>query len=87
MFYHMHLAKSVNHTYNSVEYEVFVHRAEEDGHLRGYIYAGGYGDRIVGMSGKVASDLAHDNKNPVEMLINNMIDEIDAGKFPIPSGS
>ena len=85
MFYHMHLAAKEIHEYDGNEFELVVYRAEEDGHLRGYISSGGFSDRIVEMSGETASDLKADRgDDPPAMLISVMKDEINAGKFPLP---
>ena len=84
MFYHMNLAKKEIHSFQGTEYEVVVYRAEEDGHLRGYISAGGFSNRIAEMSGETAYDMkSTDVADPVEFLMNVMKDEIDAGKFPV----
>ena len=88
MFYHMNLAAKETHEYDGNEFELVVYRAEEDGHLQGYISSGGFSDRIVKMSGEVASDMKTvTGSDPVAMLISVMKDEIDAGKFPLPSST
>ena len=88
MFYHMNLAAKEIHEYDGNEFELVVYRAEEDGHLRGYISSGGFSDRIVEMSGEVASDMkAVTGSDPVATLISVMKDEINAGKFPLPSNT
>lgn len=85
MFYHMNLAAKETHEFDGNEFELVVYRTEEDGHLRGYISSGGFSDRIVEMSGEVASDMkATTGSEPAAMLISAMKDEIDAGKFPLP---
>jgi len=85
MFFHMQLAKKELHTFNGTQYEVVVYRAGEDGHLRGYISAGGFGERIAEMSGDIAHDMkANGFSDPVEFLINAMKGEINASKFPVP---
>ncbi|WP_445367469.1 hypothetical protein ACH5Y9_21050 [Methylomonas sp. BW4-1] len=88
MFYHMNLAAKEIHEYDGNEFELVVYRAEEDGHLEGYISSGGFSDRIVQMSGEVASDMKSvSGSNPVAILISAMKDEIAAGKFPLPSST
>ncbi len=85
MFYHMNLAAKEIHEYDGTEFELAVYRAEEDGHLRGYISSGGFSDRILEMSGEVASDFKTvSGNNPEATLISVMKDEINAGKFPLP---
>lgn len=86
MFFHMNLAAKEVHKYDGNEFELVVYRAEEDGHLRGYISSGGFSDRIVEMTGDVASGMKSATGNdPVAILISVMKDEIDAGKFPSSS--
>ncbi|MFH1935533.1 MAG: hypothetical protein ABIN18_28665 [Pseudomonadota bacterium] len=88
MFYHMNLAGKEIHEFRGDEFEIVVYRAEEDGHLRGYISLGGFSDRIVEMSGETASDMKTVSGNyPVDMLIETMKDEINAGKFHPPSNT
>jgi hypothetical protein len=84
MFYHMNLARKEAHIFQGTEYEIVVYRAEEDGHLRGYISAGGFSDRIAQISGETAHDMkATGDSDPVEFLVNAMKEEINAGKFPV----
>lgn len=88
MFYNMNLAAKEVHKYDGNEFELVVYRAQEDGHLRGYISSGGFSDRIVEMTHEVASDIKTVTGNdPVAMLILVMKDEIDAGKFPSSSST
>lgn len=88
MFYHMNLAGKEVHEYRGNKFEIVVYRAEEDGHLKGYISSGGFSDRIVSMSGETASDMKMGiGSDPVAMLIETMKNEIDAGKFPLPSNT
>ncbi len=88
MFYHMNLAAKEEHEYKGNIYELVVYRAEEDGHLRGYISSGGFSDRIVEMSGETASDMKTvTGANPVTELVSVMKNEIDAGKFPLPNNT
>lgn len=83
MFFHLHLAKKETYKHNDQEYELVVYRAEEDGHLRGYISLGGFGEWVVGMSSAVASNAnATSESSPVDMLIDAMKNEIEAGNFP-----
>lgn len=84
----MNLAGKERHEFRGDEFEIVVYRAEEDGHLRGYISSGGFSDRIVEMSGETASDMKTVSGNdPVAMLIETMKDEINAGKFHLPSNT
>ena len=86
MFYHMRLIKKEIHTYKGAEYEIVIYGAEEDGHLRGYISSGGFSDRIAEMPSEVATDMrVTSNQDPVQMMLNIIKSEIDAGKFPTPS--
>ena len=87
MFYHMNQVGKDTHMYDGNEYEIAVYKADEDNHLRGYISSGGFSDSIVHMSSETASDMRHGTEDPVEMLINTMKDEIDAGKFPVPKNT
>jgi hypothetical protein len=85
MFYHMNLAAKETHEFDGIEFELVVYRAEEDGHLRGYISSGGFGDRIGEMSGEIASDIkVTKGSDPAATLISAMKVEIDAGKFQLP---
>ncbi|MCH7504621.1 hypothetical protein IID04_03170 [PVC group bacterium] len=82
MFYHMNLAGKELHKFEDNEFEIVVYRAEEDGHLRGYISSGGFSDRIAEISGEIASDMKTVSGNdPVAALIDNIKTEINAGKF------
>ncbi|CAB1058352.1 hypothetical protein D1BOALGB6SA_3108 [Olavius sp. associated proteobacterium Delta 1] len=84
MFYHMNLAAKETHKFEGNEFELVVYRAEEDGHLRGYISSGGFSDRIAEISGETASDMKSETGNdPADTLISLMKDEINAGKFPL----
>ena len=88
MFFHMNLATKDKHEFAGHTFELVVYRAEDDGHLRGYISSGGFSERIVEMSGETASDMKTvTGSDPVEALISVMKDEIDAGKFPLPSST
>lgn len=88
MFYHMNLAGKEMHEYHGNKFEIVVYRAEEDGHLKGYISSGGFSDRIVSMSGETAGDMKMGTgRDPVAMLIETMKNEINAGKFPLPSNT
>jgi hypothetical protein len=88
MFFHMNLAAKYKHEFAGHTFELVVYRSEEDGHLRGYISSGGFSERIVEMSGETASDMETvTGSDPVEALISVMRDEIDAGKFLLPSST
>jgi hypothetical protein len=83
LFNHLNLAKKEEHQYHGTKYEIAVYRAE-DGHLHGYISAGGFCDSIGEMSSEVAYDMKTTNEDdPVECLINAMKGEIDSGKFHV----
>lgn len=86
MLYHMNLAAKQTHEYNGNKFELVVYHVEENSHLRGYISSGGFSGCIVEMSDETASDMKVVTKaDPVAMLISVMKDEINAGKFPLPS--
>ena len=88
MFYHMNLAAKETHVFDGNEFELVVYKTEEDGYLRGYLSSGGFSDRIIEMSGEVASDMkVTTGSDPAAMLISAMKDEIDAGKFQLPSST
>ena len=88
MFYHMKIAAREEYEYGGNTFELVVYRSEEEGHLRGYISSGGFSDRIVAMSGETAGDMKMvTGDDPVAMLISVMKNEIDAGKFPLPSNT
>jgi len=75
--------KFAGHTFALVAY-----RAEQDGHLRGYVSSGGYSEWIIERPGETASDMRKvTGSDPVEALISVMKDEIDAGKFQLPSST
>ncbi len=85
MFYHMNLADRQKHEYDGNVFEIVVSRADEDGHLRGYISSGGFSGRIAKMSGETVSNIeAVSSIDPVTMLIDTMKDDISAGKYPLP---
>ena len=80
----MNLAAKETHEFDGNEFELVVYRAE-DGHLHGYISSGGFSNRILEMSGEVASDIkVTTGSDPVAKLISAMKDEINAGKFLSP---
>ncbi len=80
-FYNMQLAAKEEFSYEGIEYEIVVYKADEDGHLRGYVSSGGFSDRVVDMSGLVASDMSNASVNdPVAELVNIMKKEIEMGK-------
>lgn len=85
MFYHMNLADKKEHEYDGNVFEIVISRAEEEGHLRGYISSGGFSSRIAKMSGGTVSNIeAVSSIGPVTMLIDTMKDDISAGKYPLP---
>ena len=86
MFYHLNLVRKVNHEYGGVSYEIAIYRAKEDGHLRGYISAGGFSDRIAELPGTVAYDMKSTGAgDPIDALESLIKAEIDAGKFTVLS--
>ena len=85
MFYQMNLVDKKKHEYNGNVFEIVVSRATEDGHLIGYITSGGYSNRIAKMSGETVNIIAAvSSVGPVTMLIDNIKDDISAGKYPLP---
>ena len=69
-------------------FDLVAYRPEEDGHLREYISSGGFSERIIEMPGETASDMRTvTGSDPVEALISVMKEEIDAGKFQLPSST
>jgi len=84
VFYNMELATKEMFSYKDKQYEIAVYRAEEDGHLRGYVSSGGFSDRVVDMSGLVASDMGNTSTDdPVTTLVNIMKQEIETGKVAL----
>lgn len=86
MFYHMHPVGNDEIEFDGNKFEISVYRAEEDGHLRGYISSENFSDLIAEMPRDVAGDMAlGERDNPVQFLIERIKEEIRAGKFPLPS--
>jgi hypothetical protein len=83
MFHNLKLEKREYHQYRGTTYEIAVYR-DISGDLRGYVSAGGFGDNIAEMSGETASDMKIAiGVDPVECLVNEMKNEIDAGNLPL----
>ena len=88
MFFCMSLAAKDKRTFAGHTFDLVAYRVDEDGHLRGYISSGGYSERIIEMPGETARDIRTvTGSDPVEALISVMKDEIDAGKFQLPSST
>ncbi len=69
-------------------FDLVAYSAEEDGHLRGYISSGGFGEQIIEVPGQTASDMRTvTGSDPVEALIAVTKDGVDAGKFELPSST
>lgn len=82
MFFHMNLARKESYAHGGEVYEIAIYCAEENGHLRGYVSAGGFSDRVLEMAGDVAYDMkTTTGADPVAVAVAALKDEIDAGKF------
>jgi len=82
VFFHLHLRAKETYRYNGLDFEIAVYRAQEDGHYRGYISAGGFSDLVAEISGETALNfLETSDVDPTQQLIGLIKSEIDAGKF------
>lgn len=88
MFSYMIRAAKDKRDFAGHRFDLVAYRAEEDGHLRGYISSGRFSERIVEMPGEAASDMRTvTGSDLAEALISAMKDEIDAGNFQLPSNT
>jgi hypothetical protein len=89
MFYHYFPVKKVEYIYKGNTFGIEIFKAEEDGHLNGYLYCGELSDSIAMMKGDVAYDININTdtdigENAADMLIEIIKNEIDAGKYIAP---
>lgn len=88
MFFHMSLVRKETYVHNGIAYEIAVYRAQEDGHIRGYVSAGGFSDQVLGMSGDITYDMKiTGGLDPVAEAVDVLKTEINAGKVEAGSFS